>query len=417
MHRSVATGASGLTGNSQVAPRYGIVCPVRRVDIAVVGSGPAGAAAATVAARTGLAVLLVDRLGFPRDKACGDGIGGHVLDELREIGRADVLVDRRPTWRLELGTSTDSSTRPLRTPIWGVPRWEFDRRLHEAAVAARAEFLRHTVRRLAVEPDRVVLDDQIAAGVVIAADGVESVVRRQLAIPLNGPVHTAIAIRGYTPALSDRARLVAFGRDWPAYAWEFPLGDGTSNVGYGEVLRPGKHLTREHLLGRLDELMPGATAGARDWRAARIPLSTRRPYQPDGRVLLAGDAASLVNPMSGEGIWYAIKSGILAGQAAAHGPEAGRVYRESLGRTFDRNLRHANLMARGGRIGSMPSFGTRMTVVDEDFFHDQVGVSIGGGTYRWPIVARAMLRAVRQRHPGRVDVSTAATAGPFDAES
>jgi flavin-dependent dehydrogenase len=219
----------------------------------------------------------------------------------------------------------------------------------------------------------------------------------------------AIAIRGYTPALSSHARLVSYGRDWPAYAWEFPLGDGYSNVGYGEVLRNGKHLTRALLLERLELLMPGATADATDWRAARIPLSTQRPQQPNGRVLMAGDAASLVNPMSGEGIWYAVKSGMLAGQAVAHGAVAGAWYRNQLDRAFGRHLRHANFMARVGQIGSSPSLGTRMTVVDEDFFYDQVGVSIGGGTYRWPVAVRALAKAIMQPHPGHRDLTTATT--------
>jgi flavin-dependent dehydrogenase len=264
------------------------------------------------------------------------------------------------------------------------------------------------VRSITTRAERIVIDDEVEADLVIAADGVESVVRREIGIPSNSSGHMAIAIRGYTPSLSLHSRLVSYGRDWPAYAWEFPLGDGYSNVGYGEVLRYGKHLTRALLLERLEELMPGATARAGDWRAARIPLSTQRPRQPDGRVLLAGDAASLVNPMSGEGIWYAVKSGMLAGQAVAHGAAAGVWYRDQLDRAFGRHLRHANFMARVGQMGSAPSLGTRMTVVDEDFFYDQVGVSIGGGTYRWPVAVRALAKAVMQPHPGHRDLTAAA---------
>lgn len=371
-----------------------MVTDVRTVDALIVGAGPAGTCAAMAARQWGLRVLLLDRAAFPRDKACGDGVAGHVFDDLAQLGLIGLFDDRRPTTDLELGTRTVSATRPIRRPIWGIPRRTFDARLLSAAQDAGAEFVQHTVRDVRVEADRVVVDDRFAAAVLIAADGVESAVRRRLGIPPNGPVHTAVAIRGYTPSLTDRARLVAYGRDWPAYAWEFPLGDGISNVGYGQVIRHGAPITRALLLERLDELMPGATEYATDWRAARIPLSTRRPRQPDGRVLLVGDAASLVNPMSGEGIWYAVRSGILAGRNAELGSEAGLAYRQDLWPAFARNLRHANLVARIGQIGGMPELGTRMTVVDEAFFHDQVGVSVGGGTYRWPTAVRALASAL-----------------------
>jgi geranylgeranyl reductase family protein len=379
--------------------------------VVVVGAGPAGSAAALAIRRALPAtdVLVLDKHPFPRDKACGDGVSDHVLDVLKELDVGGLLKDREPAESLELGTAACSTTRKLRRPLFGVPRKILDARLLSAAEKAGARFEQRQVRSIRSAHERVVIDDEVEADLVIAADGVESIVRREIGIPANGSGHMAIAIRGYTPSLSAHARLVSYGRDWPAYAWEFPLGDGDSNVGYGEVLRDGKHLTRAWLLERLEGLMPGATAEAHDWRAARIPLSTQRPRQPDGRVLLAGDAASLVNPMSGEGIWYAVKSGMLAGQAVVHGSNAGAWYRDQLDRAFGRHLRHANFMARVGQIGASPSLGTRMTVVDEDFFYDQVSVSIGGGTYRWPVAVRALAKAVMQPHPGHRDLTTAAT--------
>jgi geranylgeranyl reductase family protein len=384
---------------------------VDSTKVVIVGAGPAGTAAALAIRRTlpTSDVRLLDRHGFPRDKACGDGVSEHVLAALEELDVRGFVDDRTPAEALELGTSACSATRPLPRPLYGIPRKILDHRLLTAALTAGARFEQCNVRSVRPVRDRVVIDDAVEADLVIAADGVESVVRREVGLPANGSGHMAIAIRGYTPSLSSHARLVSYGRDWPAYAWEFPLGDGYSNVGYGEVLRDGKHVTRALLLDRLEELLPGATAEARDWRAARIPLSTHRPRQPDGRILLAGDAASLVNPMSGEGIWYAVRSGMLAGQAAAHGSQAGAWYRDQLDRAFGRHLRHANFMARVGQIGTAPSLGTRMTVVDEDFFYDQVGVSIGGGTYRWPVAVRALAKAVIQPHPGHRDLTAAAT--------
>ena len=84
-------------------------------------------------------------------------------------------------------------------------------------------------------------------------------------------------------------------------------------MGYGEVLR-GTPLSRAYLLERLDHLLPGTEATG--LRAHHLPLSTRRPPPARGRVLLAGDALSLINPFTGEGIFYAVLSGALAGAAA-----------------------------------------------------------------------------------------------------
>ena len=111
----------------------------------------------------------------------------------------------------------------------------------------------------------------------------------------------------------------------------------------------GLEPSRALLLEQLDRLLPGAAEGADHFRAHHLPLSQWRWRQPDGRVLLAGDAAGLINPMTGEGIYYAVASGILAGRAAARtlttpdagGPQqAGARHRVSVRRLLARHLRH-----------------------------------------------------------------------------
>ena len=136
-----------------------------------------------------------------------------------------------------------------------------------------------------------------------------------------------------------------FGSDrQPSYAWSFDRGDGWRNVGYGELLgdaRTGP--SRRLLLDRLEELLPGAADGRRP--VARPPPAAVGGggwRQPDGPVLLAGDAAGLVNPMTGEGIYYAVATGLLAGRAAARG--AGR--RATRGRRYPHRRRSAPLLAR-----------------------------------------------------------------------
>src|SRR5205085_6460562 len=94
----------------------------------------------------------------------------------------------------------------------------------------------------------------------------------------------------------------------------FPVGDGRANVGYGEVIRD-RPPSRLELEQRLGSLLPPALRPT-SMRGHRLPLSTGRPVVAHGNVLLAGDAASLINPLTGEGIYYAVLSGALAGAAA-----------------------------------------------------------------------------------------------------
>lgn len=362
-------------------------------DLIVVGAGPAGTAAALSALRLrpGASVLLLDRADFPRDKPCGDGIAPHVLDVLSRLGVEDVVADHRPVSRLTIGYPTGAGTvasglmaRPARV----VPRAVFDARLVAAACGAGAELRRHTVRSLDVHADRVVLDGTLSARTVVAADGAGSTVRRRLGLPANGPGHLAVAIRGYAPVRADLAgeQRITLGReDWPEYAWSFPVGDGRANIGYGAVLRGGRPLTRARLLGRLDELLPGVSPGAQSWRAHHLPLSSGRPRQPDGRVLLAGDALSLVNPMTGEGIYYAVLSGACAG-AAAMGADgawppggAGATYRQQLRRRLGRHLRHTTTAAALARRPWVVDAALRGAAGHPDAFDALVELGLGEG--------------------------------------
>ncbi len=317
-------------------------------DVIVVGAGPAGSSAALSALRVrpGASVLLLDRSDFPRDKSCGDGVAPHVLALLRDLGLPGVADDYRPVHRLALGYLPGIGARTvgrMSRPTRVIPRAVFDARLVAGAVRAGAHLARRTVRTVERLPDRVVLDGTLSARVVVAADGADSGIRRRMGFSRNGPGHVAVAIRGYAPvlpALADEQSIVLDRGDWPAYAWSFPIGDGRANVGYGEVLRRGRPLTRAHLLDRLEVLLPGVSEDATGWRAHRLPLSSQRPRQPPGRLLLAGDALSLINPMTGEGIYYAVLSGACAGAAAVGGGDAGAAYREALRRRLGRHLRH-----------------------------------------------------------------------------
>ena len=368
---------------------------MERWDLVVVGGGPAGAAAALAARAAGRSVLIVDRADFPRDKVCGDGIAPEALDVLAGLGLDPAgLTEGYPAVpRLRLrspgGTTVE---RAMHRPASVVPREVFDSRLLTAALEAGAELRRHTVRRIEVHADSVEVDGSFTAGVVVAADGAESVVRRALGIPANRPQHTAIAIRGYAPdpvGAPDVQVIATTEPRWPAYAWSFPLGDGRANVGYGELVSSG--VTRGGLLAGLDALLPGVEPAG--LRAHRLPLSTGRPRLPDGRVLLAGDAASLINPLTGEGIFYAVLSGALAGAAAVHGPDAGRVYRRAMRRRLGRHLRHSSTASWVSRWPVVMDAAFRAAATDQRVFDDVVDLGLADGL----LTARTLAAAARSR--------------------
>ncbi len=381
-------------------------------DLVVVGAGPAGACAAlgALAEEPGLRVLLLDRSDFPRDKSCGDGIAPHVLDALAEVGAADVIDDWRPLRHLSLSHGDVEVSGPMRREVRVVPRTVFDARLVERAVAAGAVLRRHRASSLSTGPGAPVVSGDLTAGVVVGADGAHSLVRTSLLGKRREP--RAIAIRGYaptTPELEGR-QVIRYGdRRQPSYAWAFDRGDGLANVGYGELL-PGDGdglpaPSRRLLLDQLEELIPGAARDGRDWRGHHLPLSSWRWDQPDGAVLLAGDAAGLVNPMTGEGIYYAVATGLAAGRTAARcvasgrPAEAGARHRRGVRGLLGQHLRHTWLASRLAQSPRIVDAGIRAAGRDRHVFDTLVEIGLGDGRIDARLAGGLVGALTRPRHP------------------
>ncbi len=322
------------------------------VDLAVVGSGPAGAAAAlgALSADPSARVVLLDKASFPRDKTCGDGVGPEGVDVLRHLGVADAVLDGHPSLHrvrlLAPGGAVAEGDAPR--PGVVVPRMVFDDRLRTAALEAGAEPVRHRVKTLTPAGDRVLVDDRYRARVVVGADGANGSVRRAVGAGEQPKRHTGLAMRGYAHAPDLDALVIGFVPDrWPAYVWAFPIGDGRANVGYGPFdarLVENRSGLQRSLHTHVEAL--GIEVDTDTLRAHHLPLSTHRPMPAHGRVLLAGDAASLVNPLTGEGIYYALLSGVMAGRAAVRFPDdPGGAYAGALRSRLARHLRHTSLAA------------------------------------------------------------------------
>ncbi|NBE95662.1 NAD(P)/FAD-dependent oxidoreductase [Nonomuraea sp. KC401] len=371
-------------------------------DVVIVGAGPAGSAAALRAAqlRPRARVLLLDRADFPRDKPCGDGIAAHGRDELALLGVPALIDDYRPTPRLTVVSpgGVRVSAEAAR-PNHVVPRRVFDARLVAAARDRGVEVRRHRVRDLVPDGSGVVIDGRLRARTVVAADGAGSVVRRLIGLAPAAEEHTAIAVRGYADVPEDDdVQLIAMQKaGWPAYAWSFPIGDGTANIGFGMLLprlRAAGAPGRQVLHGRLAELLPGLHP--RELRAHHLPLSTGRPAPGAGRVLLAGDAAGLINPLTGEGIYYALLSGRLAAEAAVESPDDPlALYRSKVRRALGRHLRTTDVLARLAQSPGFIDAAIETAAHRKEVFDLLVEVGLGAGTVPAPLALAVGMRWLR----------------------
>ena len=368
-------------------------------DLVVVGAGPAGSATAlgALAEDPGLRVLLLDRSDFPRDKSCGDGIAPHVLDALAPVGAADVVDGWTPLRDLELAHGDVSVAGPMRREVHVVPRQVLDARLVERAVSAGAVLRTHRATSL-TRTGTPVVSGELSADVVVGADGAHSFVRTALLGKRREP--RAIAIRGYAPTTPEMAgrQVIRYGdRRQPSYAWAFDRGDGLANVGYGELLpgeRRGGAPSRRLLLDQLEELVPGAASTGDDWRGHHLPLSTWRWDQPDGPVLLVGDAAGRTAARA-----------VRAGRPA----EAGAQHRRTVRTLLGAHLRHTWAASRLARSPRIVDAGIRAATRDRHAFDALVELGLGDGRIDARLAGGLLRSLARPDRPARPDLPSTPT--------
>ena len=325
-----------------------------RFDVAVVGAGPGGAAAALTLASGGARVALVDKAVFPRDKACGDLLGPRAVGLLEQLGiklpeslpLGDMLVVG-PTGRSVSMRCTGGFTYP--GYALASRRIDFDAVLRCAAVDAGAEPVDAQIVGTSTENGVTKLEaadgNIIEANAVIGADGATSRIAERAGLVDRSKVQWGFAVRTYLEASVALPTIVLWEQTkWsavPGYGWIFPSPDGGSNAGVGVgTLAERKGSDAVKLLGPFLEhvgslgLLQGKLGESDRVLGGWLKMGMVGTSPARGNTLLVGDAAGLVNPLQGEGIAQALSSGRAAALAilADPGSPATR-YRAELSRT------------------------------------------------------------------------------------
>ncbi len=325
---------------------------VTHADVAIVGAGPGGAAAAAHLAARGRDVVLLDKETFPRDKICGDGLTPRVIRELLDLGLEDEAHGRADGFAVQRGLRIHGGRVEMELPwpdlddwpSWGgtATRRVFDETLVRAAQQAGARLAEgHGVTGpIWRDPaqSRVAgvawkgADGRagtVRAPVVIAADGAGGPMGKALGVRRRTERPMAVAARGYYRSpKADDPWISSFldlqdgdGHLLSGYGWVFPLDDGTMNVGLGLL-----STSREFQGSNYRKLLESwATGMAPDWqttpenltepiRTGPIPMGFNKTPLHQRGVLLVGDAGGMVNPFNGEGISYAMEAAQLAAE-------------------------------------------------------------------------------------------------------
>lgn len=300
----------------------------RHVDVAIVGAGPAGAAAAIYAARAGWDTVLIDAASFPRDKTCGDGLTPRAMHQLERLGVCVNPGYRNHGLKLHGFGGTVTAPWPQTYPSYvgtALPRREFDHLIVQAAVSAGAELMEGTPATAPeVTHNRLhsflVGETTIHPRWVIVADGVRSPFGKQLGREWHQGEVYGIAARSYcTSTRSDEPWMHSHvelkdeeGTVQPGYGWIFPLGDGTVNLGLGALStseRPAKLNTKKLLRHYAAQQRAEWGLGApHDVASALLPMGGAVSNVAGANWMLIGDAAACVNPLNGEGIDYGLET-------------------------------------------------------------------------------------------------------------
>lgn len=329
-------------------------------DVIIVGGGPAGSITALCIARKGYRVLLIDKSDFPRDKSCGDGLTRTASRLLHELGLHENFKDYQKIGGVRVlvqdeGERNFNYPGYLADPAYGlvVPRIQLDHILHQRALEAGAEFkarsafskLLYDTAGRQVTGIRIATGEEFFADVVIGADGAASKIAYQASLASTPRNKLGFGIRGYfenIQGLTDKLEIHLPILDssnkyvLPSYGWVFPMGDGKANIGVGLIEKTETDNIQSVMdmfvekLKRTDSRFETMTAKGKLFGAPmRFDFKPGNTFAPG--LMLAGDAAGMISPFTGEGIGYAIETGVLASEIYIEEKRYGRNFSDLSG--------------------------------------------------------------------------------------
>lgn len=315
----------------------------KEFDVIVAGGGPGGSATAALLGRQGVSVLLLDRAKFPRDKTCGDAISGKSVSVLRELGVVEEL-ERAPHAKIMGVAFSSPDGTYVDIPMAKDEKGEVvdygyccRREVYDNVLFENARKHSTAVEEFLV--DDVIIESGFARGVrgkgkdgvprefrckvLVGADGATSVVARKTGLYEMDGRHWCAAIRAYykgVKGMTNSIELHFVDEVLPGYFWIFPLEDGLANVGVGMLLKDigEKKMNLQEEMFKLvenhssfKERFKGAerVSPVKGWN---LPFGSKRRKAYGNGFVLVGDAASLIDPFTGEGIGNALVSGSIA---------------------------------------------------------------------------------------------------------
>jgi geranylgeranyl reductase family protein len=332
----------------------------RSYDVIVIGAGPSGSSAAYFLARQGLKVLVLDKSEFPRDKPCGDVLTPRALSVLQEMDILDEI--RRIAWKLGrlLVTAPSGKTVELLIPplphapsyVLAIPRLRLDNIVRERALRNGAKSIghAHVINVIHTGGKVTVTTDSGSAyesRVVIIAIGASTKLLSTLRL-YQQHQSMALVARTYFEDIGNLNNCLHFcfsGVTFPGYGWIFPLSESAANIGTG-VLSHSRSSAASSPRKAFDTFVQTPLMKSLLQGAAQVAPLKSYPLRMDfpqaltfgNRMLLVGEAAGLVNPLTGDGIDYGLESGRTAAKHVTIMFETGDFSRERFA-AYDAELR------------------------------------------------------------------------------